>query len=206
MSTMLASALAYAERLRWPVFPLHGKAPTISKANGRNGHLDATTDPTTIRKWWRAFPDANIGISCIGSGFLAVDIVPRDGGNRTFAELLADHPPLPHTPRQLTGGGGLHILFTAPGDVQVRGSLGPGVQVKYVGYVVAAPSIHPDTGRRYAWESDFRPSRLPLAPIPTWLTDLILLPPTPKGVARPVIEESDGWGAFSIASAAKPLA
>ena len=194
MSTMLASALAYAERLRWSVFPLHGKAPTISKANGGNGHLDATIDPTTIRKWWRAFPDANIGISCIGSGFLAVDIDPRDGGDRTFAELLADHPPLPHTPRQLTGGGGLHILFTAPGDVQVRGSLGPGVQVKYLGYVVAAPPSTPIPAGATPGKAIADHPALPLAPIPTWLTDLILLPPTPKGVARPVIEESDGWG------------
>ena len=75
MNAMLRAALAYAE-LGWAVFPLHSKAPTISKANGGNGHLDATTDPTTIRKWWRAFPDANIGISCIGSGFLAIDIDP----------------------------------------------------------------------------------------------------------------------------------
>ena len=54
---MLAAALAYAERLGWPVFPCAGKVPAIE---GGRGCLDATTDTArsllaaTCRQLWPA--------------------------------------------------------------------------------------------------------------------------------------------------------
>ena len=42
------------------------------------------------------------------------------------------------------------------------------------GYVVAPPSIHPDTGRTYEWEVDHHPDEVALAPLPPWLLDKLL--------------------------------
>ena len=80
------------------------------------------------------------------------------------------------------------------------GSLGKGIDVKWRGYIVAAPSVHPDTGRRYAWLPDRHPLRMPIAEMPTWLAELLSPPlpfPSSVGHPRPVIEEeSVGWGLY----------
>jgi hypothetical protein len=61
---------------------------------------------------------------------------------------------LPGTVMQLTGGGGLHILYRTPG-VSLPGTLGPGLDVKHNGYILLAPSIH-SSGRRYRWSGHGR--------------------------------------------------
>jgi hypothetical protein len=187
------AALAYAGQLCWPVLPLTGKVPAI---RGGRGYLDATTDADTIWAYWGRYPHANVGVSCIGSGFVALDIDPRYGGDRTLAEIESRYGPLQHTVRQVTGGGGEHILFRAPRDFQARGSIGSGIDVKWRGSIVVSPSIHPDTGRRYTWAAGHHPLRTPLADQPAWLVDLLAphIEPSPIGQARPVIEEDVGWG------------
>ena len=102
---------------------------------------------------------------------------------------------LPPTIRQVTGSRGQHILFRPVGD-SPPGSLGKGIDVKWRGHIVTAPSVHPDTGRRYAWLPDLHPLRTPIAEMPPWLAELLSPPPPPPvGHPRPVIEEeSVGWG------------
>ena len=82
--TLASAARAYSERLAWAVLPLRGKVPAIPKGRG---YLDATTDPATISRWWREYPDANVGVSCIGSNLVVLDVDPRHGGDRTLAEF-----------------------------------------------------------------------------------------------------------------------
>lgn len=194
---VLAAALGYAER-GWAVLPLRvrGKAPAIPKCRGGAGYSCATTDLETVERLWREYPDANVGVSCIGSGFVALDVDPRHRGDETLAEIESRYAPLPHTVRQLTGGGGEHILFRAPGDLQPRGSIGAGIDVKWRGFIVVSPSIHPDTGRGYTWASSHHPLQTPLAEPPAWLVDLLAPPikPSPAAQARPAIEEDVGWG------------
>ncbi len=96
-------------------------------------------------------PKANIGVSCDVSGLLVLDIDPRDGGDETLAELIKQHGELPPTLEVRTGGGGRHLYFEHPGDK--RGfvkKIGPGVDVKANGYVVAPPSVH-ESGGVYEW-------------------------------------------------------
>jgi hypothetical protein len=190
--TLAAAALAYSERLAWAVLPLRGKVPAIPKGRG---YLDATTDPATISRWWREYPDANVGVSCMGSNLVVLDVDPRHGGDRTLAELEAHHGILPPTIRQITGSGGQHILFRPVTD-SPPGALGKGIDVKWRGYIVTAPSVHPDTGRRYAWVPDLHPLKLRPATMPEWLAELLVpaVDPSPIGQARPSIEEEAGWG------------
>ena len=85
-SSMLDWAFLYAER-SCPVFPCspHGKRPLTP-----HGFKDATTDPTQIRRWWKQWPDANIGIPTgKASGLLALDVDPRNGGFESLEALYA---------------------------------------------------------------------------------------------------------------------
>ena len=172
---MLSAALGYAEQFSWAVLPLRvrEKAPAIPKCRGGRGYFDATTDLETIERLWREYPDSNVGVSCIGSGFVALDVDPRHRGDRTLAEIERRYGPLPHTVRQLTGGGGEHILFGAPRDLQPRGSIGAGIDVKWRGFIVAAPSVHPHTHRPYVWMPDYHPLRTAIAVPPEWLLELL---------------------------------
>jgi hypothetical protein len=84
-------------------------------------------------------------------GWRSSSVDPRDGGDVELARLVARHGPLPSTPRVATGGGGDHDYFAAAADLAST-RLGDGLELKAAGCQVAAPpSIHPDTGRVYAW-------------------------------------------------------
>lgn len=73
-SVIRDAALAYARCLGWSVLPVRGKVPAIPKEErGGRGYLDATTNPDTILAYWGRCPHANVAVSCIGSGFIALD-------------------------------------------------------------------------------------------------------------------------------------
>jgi len=137
-----------------------------------NGVKDATTDVPTITRWWSAWPRAHVAIAAGASGLLVVDVDPRNGGDDSLADLERTHGPLPDTPRQLTGGGGVHVLFRRPDRPVVRGprhGLGRGIDVKADGgYIIAAPSGHL-SGRPYVWEIGHALADLPIAAVPAWL-------------------------------------
>lgn len=169
--TLAAAAHAYAE-LGWRVFPLapRSKAPLVPRRRGGRGFQDATTDHDQIAAWWNRCPMANIGIAT-GEPFFVVDVDPRNGGDDELAELEHMRGALPHTVEACTGGGGRHLLFSGEAGCAV---LVEGVDIKGAGgYIVAAPSIHPDTGRPYLWEASSRPGEVPIAPAPAWLLDAI---------------------------------
>lgn len=162
---MLEHALAYALH-GWSVFPLSGKTPAIPRAHeaghpcrgecGQQGHgyHDATRATAQITAWWSRYPSAGIGLPCAPNGLAVVDVDPRNGGHTTLCALEAAHGPLPSTLMQITGGDGLHLVYAHPGT-DLPGKLGPGIDVKSNGYIVAAPSLHP-SGVRYRWSGDGR--------------------------------------------------
>lgn len=100
---------------------------------------------------WLAAGDCNVGL-VMGRGLFALDC---DGDWGACLMLLAEYGIfLPEdAPRQKTGKGN-HVLLTAP--FQVNDFVGlfkaPGVaiDVRGVGYIAAAPSIHPN-GHSYEW-------------------------------------------------------
>ena len=188
---LLAAALAYAAAgIR--VLPLHsseggvcscgvpacrsaGKHPRTAR-----GFLDATSDSAQVLSWWNAEPQSNIGLR-MGQGIIALDIDFRSGGQKTWIELQLQHGDCPDTTTQSTGNG-LHLLFAWSSPLALRGSLGPGVDVKSNGYICAAPSVH-STGLAYRWLSglDLLAGDVPAA-LPQWLASLLVHGSAPEGV------------------------
>ena len=164
---MLAHALRYAA-MGWPVLPIHGK-----KAFTEHGYKDATTDEKQIRHWFQNNTSNNIGIHCLH--FWVLDIDPPKGGDESLEELESKHGKL-DTLTQITGSGGRHYLFQNPNfEVQLSASkVAPGIDVRgATGYIVAAPSIHPDTGKPYFWDGMDEFEQQAINPAPLWLLDLL---------------------------------
>ncbi|MGW6261362.1 bifunctional DNA primase/polymerase [Streptomyces sp. NPDC055085] len=120
-----------------------------------HGHWAATTDPDIVRRWWTEEPEANIGAPCKLNGWAVIDIDPRNGGDRSYVAVEEHFGVLPGTAMQLTGGGGLHILYRTPGDVDLPGAPFPGIEIKHNGYILLSPSLHA-LGYRYRWPADGR--------------------------------------------------
>jgi Bifunctional DNA primase/polymerase, N-terminal len=181
--TMLAPALELAEA-GWPVFPLTGKAPLTV-----HGFRDASCDASQIRLWWERWPRANIGIA-VPKGMVVVDVDPRDGGNETLAELERRHGHLPPTLEVSTGSGGRHLWFKHPTDRLLQRDLGAGVQTRVggKGYVVAPPSVHPETGRPYQW---VQPAA-PVAWLPSWVVAKLHPPKPAEPGQRPKLTVLEG--------------
>ena len=184
LSTPLAWALRYAEA-GWHVLPLEprGKQP-LGRLVPR-GMLDASTDATVVRGWWSKAPAANIGVALAQSGLVAIDVDPRNGGTETFEQLQAEHGSLRSEVMAFTGGGGEHHVFLVPPGAQLNlpGTLGPGVDLKANGYIVVEPSLHP-SGKAYGWEASSNPlDGVVPSPLPDWLRSLRVRLETPKGAA-----------------------
>lgn len=204
---LLTAALAYAAH-GWAVFPLAGKRPATD-----HGVHDATTSPAQIRTWWGRTPAANIGIACgAPSGDLLVVDLDGAAGYATWRRLCHDHAPdgyQPPTLLQATGGGGAHLLYRCPIAAARRntaGRLGLGVDTRGDGgYIVAAPSIHPDTGARYQWGV-----KRPVLDAPAWLVDLLAARPDDappvRGEPLRLAPPPAGYGAAALDGLARSVA
>lgn len=217
LSRLASAALKYAE-FGWRVFPCvpQGKTPldlcdecmarlpayapkatekscpgcgVIYSSDVKRGFHLATTDAAKIQRWWRASPDANIGLAT-GHGILVLDIDGPDG-EATLAELTAAHGALPFTPQQSTGKG-RHFMFGVPSEFRNSAKkVGPGIDTRGDGgYIVVAPSVHP-SGKRYEWAPEARPSKVKLADMPDWLMALLAKPDVQPSAA-PVTPQSSG--------------
>lgn len=126
------------------------KKPAISHAV-----YSATTDQSTIRSWWDESPSANIGLR-VPKGCILLDIDPRNGGS---LEQIAEFG---RTAMSETGGGGWHLLYRFGRPIRGLVSGTDGVEIKgRQQYFVAAPSVHPVTGRTYRWVDMRPPVHLP---------------------------------------------
>ena len=200
--TMLAWALRYA-LAGYPVLPLRGKVPAIPKVHGpgskcrgecgKLGHgvWDATTDPETLGEMWRLYPHANIGVA-MGPNRITVDVDPRNGG--TLSALGLDEHSL-RTVAARTGGGGHHLVVSVPSGVTLSSnpSTLPGIDLKMDGgYIVVAPSVHPDTGKQYQWIEGLSPWEIDPAPMPSALLERFTTAPgkARKAKSRPAGSET----------------
>jgi hypothetical protein len=137
------TAFDYADK-GWHVLPVRPRSKEPIGKLARFGHLSATTDRVVIADWFDAVPDMNVGISCEMSGLIVIDIDYRNLTKESWAfakELYADT-------LIVETGDGVHLYFTAPRALSFPAKLGDGIDIKYKGYVVAPPSVHP-TGKVY---------------------------------------------------------
>lgn len=195
---MLKAALWYAKR-EWYVVPLHTPLFTDGRCTGcsceewrranipdnenyvcktpgkhprmREWEAKATIDPEQIRRWWKAWPDANIGIAPGRSGLIALD---ADKYKAVEALPLA----YAKTITSLTGGGGEHLIYQHPGDTiplgNSKGDLPAHIDVRgWGGQFVAPPSLHP-SGRRYEWEDGYAPHQIAPLPLPDTLKRVLV--------------------------------
>lgn len=165
---LLRAALRYAKR-GWAVFPLNGKKPFE-----RGGFHLATTDRAQIKKWWRKWPDANIGIACNSQhGPIVVDIDGPSG------HVLREQLNLPATREAQSRKGRAHLYYDPLTDGTpvarmirpLKGKDGKKIELDLLGdggYVIAPPSVHPDTGRKYKWTTTLR-----LVPMPEEILQLV---------------------------------
>lgn len=172
------------------VFPVGtDKAPRTPR-----GFKDATTSIRQINAWnWN---DCMIG-AAIQEGEFVLDVDPRNGG----VETLSVFPELPKTRTTRTKSGGWHYWFTCPPELSLRGTLGPGVDVKRAGkgYVVVPPSPG------YAWIVGGDK-----VAVPGWLLDeLVVIPRNDCDTfSRPKFfpfEEGTSYGLAALRNAVEQL-
>ena len=187
--TQLEAALEYVES-GIPVFPCgaagNSKAPRVS-----GGFKSATTDKAQVRRWWTDWPEAPIGVPTgAASGWMAVDVDPRNGGDHTLDELETAHGvDWTDTRTHITGSGGQHFIFAHnPRTVRSATEILPGIDIKDEGGYVIVPPSQPAGYGRYTVKTDDV-----LAEQPAWLVDLrtkdtekVLVAPVPKANVEPV--------------------
>lgn len=143
MSTFLESALDYLGR-GWCVIPARGKKPLIKWEE----YITKLPTEQQVRSWWEEWPSANIAlVTGRVSNLVVVDVDPDRGGDPA---TVYEGWPTEFIAR--TGGGGAHLFYTYPEGVdRVPNQVGKtGYDVRADGgYIIAPPSIHPDTRRPY---------------------------------------------------------
>ncbi len=166
MSHLKQYALQYA-RLGMSIVPLlpREKYPGLKEWQNK-----ATTDPGTIREWWTAEPESNIGfITGKRSGRIVVldlDEHPEEGkfGIEIVKEWEAEHGKFPETWEAVTGSGGRHLYFRDTEDrLRAQHLYNGSVDFQSDSALIVLPhSVHPN-GTEYYW--DISPDDMPLADI-----------------------------------------
>ena len=120
-----------------------------------NGWKDGSLDPEQIKKWWKRWPKANIGIACGPSGIVIIDIDVEKGGEETWAQIKRDSPTIKDSAVQaITQSGGRHLYYAAIPGVSITSGraerLGAGVDVRGADGIVIAPGSRGPKGD-YRW-------------------------------------------------------
>lgn len=191
MSDMLTAALALAA-LGKPVFPCWNapddddkhKSPMTSR-----GFYAATTDARTIKRWWRKWPNALIGMPTgKPSGIAVLDLDVKNGKNGYAA--VPDWETRSHVIAK-TVSGGAHLYFdAADAPHSTIDAIALGVDTRGTGgYVIVPPSPGyswrngSDLSSLPPWPADLRPADLRLArqeataPLPDSLMQLLKTKP-----------------------------
>lgn len=170
------AALSYAARGLHVFALMPGAKTPLPKSHGCH---DATTDADTLRAWWRAVPDANVGIA---TGHV-VDAIDIDGpAGHVWRATVRDLPRVlgtVSTPR----AGGMHLYVPARPGRGNRARIEDAVDYRGRGGYVVAPPSRTDVGD-YRWlhaleifrhDDDNRQHlngvpRMTLPPATTWLS------------------------------------
>lgn len=163
MSELQRWARKYA-KLGWYIFPLRplGREPMTP-----HGYKDASNDRAQIDRWWGETPDANIGLACGRSNIVVLDVDTKNGktGGESLVAIIGTDESFLWTPTAVTWSGGRHYFYEGQHERRI-GKLGKDLDIcGGEGYVVLAPSVVHEDGRRgaYFWthEEGERPAFMP---------------------------------------------
>lgn len=162
-----------------------GKHPAID-----SWQTAASTELTVLRDWF-ATDRHNLGVVCGPSNVAVIDVDPRNGGNETFAALVAELGPLPTTVTADSGGGGTHYVFQRPtGDLESK--LTSGEHTKGVDLLrdarqfLVEPSMHP-SGAAYRWRAGCGPDEQKIAQLPEAWIKKARRPLAPRPAPTPTV-------------------
>lgn len=205
----------YASQFKWRVFPLYemagpgicsckngsecrtpGKHPRIAIPKEPGAQHPSTTDVEIVKKWWKKWPTANIGVWLQDSGIVVLDIDKNDkkDGFKGLQEIMSyeNQSTLPATLTCDTPSGGKHLYFQfTEGVPNKANALGPGLDTWHTAhYVIVPPSNH--VKGIYCWV----PGQDAPAPYPEWLKPKSRTEPeeaggTRRGRGRPAKERLD---------------
>lgn len=207
---MRKSALWWAQQ-GFTVFPLNGKKP-FARFKWKN---QCTRDPERINRLWTRYENANIAVVCgkPSGNLLVIDLdVDKDkgvDGGEDLHRWEEENERLPETFRVLTGNGGIHLYYYTDGrPIKNKARIYDGVDLRYNGgYVVAPPSVHPDTGVLYEVEEDLdgRPEIAKAnAAVYKFIADGLPAEPTEKPqeliLGEPIPEGQRDWTMFRAAA------
>jgi hypothetical protein len=171
------------------------------------GFKDASQDPGRIKRWWKRWPDALIGVPT-GLRFVAVD---ADLQHREARDWLA-RVKIPTTRTHVTRSGGRHFLFQPHDAVRCsEGKIWRHVDTRGAGgYIIWWPACGFEV-----------PYSVALAPVPGWIlralhrdevrpqidrtVDLDEVPAKIGGIIRAIVDAREGernrllfWGACRL--------
>lgn len=135
-----------------PVFPVdpRTKAPLT-----KNGVKDASTDQKQLGRWWSQHgEDAGLAAATgKRSGFDALDIDPKNGGDRSILAMEHRYGHAPETTVQTTPSGGEHRLFKFRESNELinrhGGNAAPGSRVDFQDTTRPAPGLDCRTSGGY---------------------------------------------------------
>ena len=141
--TGLDIAHSYLDADMW-VLPIKPKKKDPYTRLAHRGHLSATNDHKILDSWINDDPDMNIGIACEMSQLVVLDFDYRNMSEDADNFLAwMDHLYYEDTMVVRTGNG-LHYYFRCAAGLHLKAKYLDGVDIKYRGYVVAPPSMHPE--------------------------------------------------------------
>lgn len=201
-SDVLGAALAYAE-MGLSVLPLHGKTPPVvgGVQMGWARRQVERASFSMIHEWAQRGHLQNVGVVCgrVSRNLVVIDL---DGDSAVNAFFNWAESRLPQTYSVRSGSGhGCHVYYICtelPTTTRTKG-----FELRANGcYVVAPPSLHPETGSAY------QPSRCDVArvsnlePLREWIKGKIQRPARPERPAEATFNRTIGseYGRRALAS------
>lgn len=142
----------------WCPLPLPARKKNSPPSNWTGGHEYRLPDVAQLAEWAKEYPGGNIALR-LPHDLIGVDVDNYDDkhGAATLANLEAELGKLPPAWKATSRDDNVSgiRLFRVPAGRKWPGKFGPGIDVIQPGhrYIVASPSIHPETGFKYTWTS-----------------------------------------------------
>jgi len=164
----LTAALEYLQKYRFSVIPVNqNKKPLIAWEEFQKRFASESE----IIKWWKDFPDANVGIVTGSLSNLCVFDTDDSSADKVFNESLPEQVTCPVVE---TPGGGKHYYFRCPNDTISNKARIKSERIDFRGnggFIVAAPSVN-SNGKAYRFQTACHIRNVPIPELPASLLTL----------------------------------